>query len=57
MADPRTFQPAKVMGLRKEEALALRLHYCRKMLWIHGFLTDAQEKKVLLLASWHLLHL
>ena len=46
MPDPRTFQPDKVMGLRKEEALALRLHYCRKMLWMHGFISDGQDKKL-----------
>ena len=46
MPDPRTFQPDKVMPLRKDEALVHRLHYCRKMLWIHGFITDAQERKI-----------
>ena len=36
----------KVMTLRKEEALASRLTYCRKMLYVHGFLTETQNKKL-----------
>ena len=40
------FQPDKVMPAQKPEYLATRLAYCRKMLYVWGFLTDAQNKRL-----------
>ena len=36
----------KVMPVRKEEALAFRLTYCRQMLYVHGFLTEKENRKL-----------
>ena len=43
---PKTFQPARPMPDWEEEPTVHRLHRCRKTLFVHGFLTETENRKV-----------
>jgi len=44
---PSTFQPDKPCPVWENENWLSRLHKCRKTLYLHGFLTDAENREVM----------
>lgn len=43
---PRVMQPEDILHAWKKEPAIERLHGCKAMLVLHGFLTDAESRRV-----------